>query len=80
VDLVVRERRVHPVDLAGVEEPLEVRVETEARGSADRFVAARAFKDGAPVVDDVRADVDLGVRPVDQRTVHPDFSGAEGHS
>ena len=49
------------------------RKQAEPRGV---LVAARAFEDAAAVVHDVRGDVNLGVRPVDERAVHPDFAGA----
>ena len=39
------------------------------------LVAADAFEDPGAVVEAVRADVDLGVGPVDELAVHPDLFG-----
>ena len=78
IDLI--ERRLHAIDLGGVDQPLHVRVEAEAGRALRRVVAARALEDTAAVMDDMRRDMDLGVRPVHQGAVHPDFAGpAEGH-
>ena len=58
----------------------EMGVEPETGGAARGVVAARPFEHAAAVVHHVRADVNLGIRPVDERAVHPDFACAEGHS
>ncbi len=72
--------RFHPVDLAGVEQAAHVRVEPETGGAPRRVVATRSFENAAPVMNDVGSDVNRGVRPVDERTVHPDLAGAgESH-
>src|SRR5207248_4553292 len=71
-----RVRHIHAVDLRGVEQPFDMRVEPEAGRSFRRLVTAGAFEDRAAVVDDVRRDVDLGVGPIHQRAVHPDLPRA----
>src|SRR5439155_23753431 len=59
-------RRVHPVDLRRVEEPLDVGVESEARRAFRRRVTAGAFEYAAAVMNDVRGDVNLRIGPVHQ--------------
>ena len=70
---------VHPVDAGRVVQSPDMRVEAEHGGSVGCVVAAGALEDAAAVVDDVGADVDLRVGPIDQLAVHPDAAGPEAH-
>ena len=55
-------------------------VETEAGRALHGLVAAGPLENAAPVVNDVRGHVDIGVFPVHERAVHPDFAGSrESH-
>ena len=47
--------------------------ETEHRGAFRRLVRANTLEDTGAIVQAVRADVDLGVGPVDELAVHPDL-------
>ena len=76
LELLPTERVLHPVDLGRVDQPSHVGVETEAGRAALGVVASRAFEHAAAVVDDVRAEMNIRVGPVDQRPVHPDLAGA----
>src|SRR5918995_2319744 len=62
-----------------VDQTDDVLVEPEARGSLGRVIAPCAFEYAGSVVDDMRADVDAGVRPIDERAVHPDFASTKRH-
>jgi len=68
-----RVRHFHPVDLAGVVEPLDVLVEAKSRRAALRLVEAGALEHPGPVVKDVRERVNLRVCEVHEPAVHPDF-------
>src|SRR5690606_22143422 len=69
-------RRLHAVDAGRVEEPPDMGVDPEAGRPPPRLVAARALEDAAAVMYDVGGDVDGGLRPVDERAIHPDLAGA----
>ena len=56
-------------------EPLHVIGEAEDGRPLRRVVAADALEDAGAVVEPMRADVDLGVVPVDEPAVHPDLLG-----
>ncbi len=73
------ERRVHAVDLRGIQQSDDMAVESEARRALGGAVAARAFEHARAVVNHVRRDVDLRVGPIHQRAVHPDLAGSETH-
>ena len=73
------ERRVHAVDLRGVQQSDDMAVEAEAGRALGGAVAARAFEHARAVVNHVRRDVDLRVGPIHQRAVHPDLAGSETH-
>src|SRR5262249_33178898 len=67
---------LHPVNLAGVDQPDEMFIEPEAGGALRRRVAARALEDAAAVMDDVRRDVNRRVLPFDEPAIHPDLARA----
>ena len=54
-------------------------VESKDGRTVRSFVAARPLEHAATVVDDVSADVDLGIGPVDQCPVHPYLARTEAH-
>src|SRR5437588_6278829 len=62
-DLGGREWYLHSVDVCRIEEPVDVRVQSENGGTALRVVATNAFEDRRSVVDHVRHHVDGGLLP-----------------
>ena len=74
MDLVERERDLHPIYLAGVEQAAGVVIEPEDRRPVVfRDVAADTLEETGAVVQRVREDVNLRVREVDELAVHPDL-------
>lgn len=65
----------HPVDLAGVEEPVHVLLEPEHRGALIRLIAAHAFEETRTVVHHVGKHVELRVFPGYQFPIEPDVFG-----
>jgi hypothetical protein len=55
--------------------PLEVVGEPEDGRALGRLVGANSLEDTRAVVEPMGADVDLGVGPVNELAVHPDFFG-----
>jgi hypothetical protein len=66
---------LHPVNLGRVLQAQHMGIETEAGRALRCRVAPRALEHAAPVVDDVRRDVNRRVLPVHERAVHPDLAG-----
>src|SRR5438552_3574584 len=81
LDVFVSEGKLHPIDLAGVEEPPGVLLEAKDSGAAMfRDVAADAFEESRSVMQCVREDVHLRIGVVDELPVHPYFFDFfEGH-
>src|SRR5205807_2193482 len=67
------ERQLHAIDFRRVDEALHVLTEAENRGALFRVVATDALEYGGAVTHDVRKDMKLGVVPVDEFSVVPDF-------
>ena len=74
-ELLDRVREIHVEDPRRVLESHEMLVEAEDRRPLLRVVAADALEYAGAVVEPVRRDVDLRVRPVDELSVHPDLLG-----
>ena len=72
VHLLLGERDVHPVDLRRVEQPVGMVLLPENRRPLGRFVAADALEHARAVMNHVRADVNVRVRPGHVLTVCPD--------
>ena len=67
------------INFRGVEQALHVFVSAENRRASGQPITADAFKDGRTIIDDMRHDVNLGIIPVDEFSVVPDFfSGLTG--
>src|SRR5437764_183646 len=73
--LLDRVRQLHVQEPRRGLQPLQVVGEPEHGGPVGRLVAANALEDPGAVVETVRADVDLGVAPVDELARHPDLLG-----
>ena len=79
-ELVGGERQVHVKEARRVVEPYEVLAKPEDGRAVGCLVAADALEHAGAVVQAVRPDVDLGVGPVDELTVHPDRLGLAASS
>src|SRR5690606_5399016 len=72
VDLVL------PGDVVGerrAAQTVDVIAQAEDGGSLRRLIGTYAFEDGGPVVEGVGEEMDLGLFPGNQFTVHPDGGG-----
>ena len=74
-DLLDRVREVHVEHLRRVREAYEMVGEAKYRRPRRCVVAANPFEYAGAVVEPVRGNVDLRVRPVDELAVHPDLLG-----
>ena len=74
-DLLRAERDVDQVDLRRREQAVDVVGQPEDPRALRGLVRADALEDAAAVVQRVREDMDGGVSPVDQLSVHPDLLG-----
>src|SRR5262249_44527158 len=68
-------RNLHVEQLRRVVQPLQMVGKPEDRRAFLGLVAADSLEDSGAVVETVAADVDPGVCPVDELTVHPDLFG-----
>src|SRR5262249_29030651 len=75
-DLLAFERHVHPDDVRGGEQTLDVLLQAKDRRlPALAFVAANPFEDAESVVERVGQDVTARFVPRDEYAVHPDVIG-----
>ena len=69
----------HLENLGRVEQPLRVLTQTENRCSINGFICAYALKNRHAVMQAMREHMQVGVTPVDELAVFPDFAVAVGH-
>ena len=66
---------IHPVDLGGIHQALNVLLQTEDAGTLGGIVGADPFKHRGAVMQGVGHDVNLRLVPLNQFTVKPDIFG-----
>src|SRR5262249_15843125 len=72
-EVVDRMREIHAIDFRGVDETLHVFAEAENGRSLLGFIAADTFENSRAVADNGGKDGNLGIVPVDEFSVVPDF-------
>ena len=72
-EVVPRERRIHAVDLCGIDQPLHMLREAKHGRSATRLIAANALENARAIIDDVRHHMDAGVVPINELAILPNL-------
>ena len=73
-------RDLHPHDVGAAVQPLDVLGQAEHRRALRRRIRADALEHAGAVVQRVSKDVNLGLVPIDEVSVHPDLrSGLDWH-
>jgi hypothetical protein len=73
-DFLPAERDLHEHGMSRVKEPLNVLGKAKYCGtSVFAFVTANAFEDPQAIVQSVGENVNIGIIPVNKRTIYPDF-------
>jgi hypothetical protein len=72
------EGNLSAIDLAGIEKPLDVLLETEHLRASRGLIAADTLEPGRAVMKSMRADVNVRLIPIDKLTVVPNCSRLRG--
>ena len=72
-DLLLVERYLHHADMGGIEQPIDMFLQPKNRGTGLSLVAAKPLKCAQSIMQRMGHHVDMRVRPIDERPIHPNF-------
>ena len=73
-NLLLVEGHLHHADMGGIEQPIDMFLQSKNRGTGLPLVTANPLEHSQSIMERMGHHVDMRVRPIDERPIHPNFS------